>query len=71
MTRRLVLGDAGIGGGGEEGADGKVESVGDPGGFVDDQERNPGEAADVVAFAGEGEDTGAVGELDCVTVSAV
>ncbi len=63
--------EGGIGGGGEEGADGEIEIIGDPAGFVDDEEGDAGEATDVVAFAGEGEDAGAIGEAEGVAVGGV
>ena len=63
--------EACVGGGGEEGADGEVEGVGDPAGFVDDEEGDAGEAADAVAIAGEGDDAGAVGEEEGEAIGAV
>ena len=48
---------------GEHGAKGEVEFVGDEGGFVDDKEREGGEAADgFLGLAGQADDAGAVGE---------
>jgi hypothetical protein len=60
-----------VAGSGEEGADGEVERVGDPAGFVDDEEADFAEAADVVALAGKGDDARGVGELEGVAVCAV
>jgi len=58
-------------GDGEHGGDGGPEGVVDEGGFIDDDGADGGEAADVAGDAGEGDETGAVGEDEGVIVIGV
>ena len=53
-------------GDGEHRAGGEVELVLDPGGLVEDEQGDIGEAADRVLLAREGDDSGAVGELEAL-----
>lgn len=62
-------GDDGATGGGDHGADGDVEVVGDAGGLVEDEEADSGEAADGVGASGQGEDAGAVVEEERMRIA--
>ena len=58
-------------GGGEHGGGGVEHFAFDAGGFVDDEEMDGGDAADVGFFAGDGENAGAVGEEKADAIDAV
>jgi hypothetical protein len=57
--------------GGEHGADGFVQRVGHPGGFVNQEEADRGEASDRVFVAGESDDSRVVGEQERHVVVSV
>ena len=56
-------------GGGEHGAEGVVELVGDIGGFVDDEQGDGGEAAERIGIAWKGDEPGMVGEQEGVRMT--